>query len=58
MALFVSPALLLLSRPLGFLSVSIALVFTVACCALARTRWAGHSELTIPSIVTQPARVK
>lgn len=45
-----SPALLLVSRPLSPLSISVAVACSVVCIALAGMSWKKYSNLTIPSI--------
>lgn len=45
-----SPAVLLLSRPFGYVAPSIALACSAFCVAFAFINWKKHSELTIPSI--------
>ena len=58
MAVVLIPAILFLSRPFGYGSVSVALVWSVMCVALARLYWTKYSRLTIPSIETPDPRVK
>lgn len=55
MAFVFSPTLLLISRPLGYLSVSLAVSCSIVCVALAGLSWKKYSRLTIPSLeATQP----
>ena len=51
-AFIFSPAALILSRPLGYLSVSLAAASSMLCIVLARVNWKRHSQLTMPSIET------
>lgn len=57
-AFFFSPALLIVSRPLGYGSFSLALTCSVLCVALAWVVGKKYSELTIPSIATRYSRAK
>jgi len=56
MAVVLIPAILFLSRPLGYGSVALALACSVMCVALARIRWKKHSQVTIPSLETRHPR--
>lgn len=56
-ALF-SPIVLVLSRPFGHASISVAIVFSAACLGLAWLYWKKYSRLTIPSIETPPSKSK
>jgi hypothetical protein len=58
MAVVLIPAILFLSRPFGYGSVSLALVCSVMCVALARLDWKKYSRLTIPSIETRDPGAK
>jgi hypothetical protein len=58
LAFVFSPAILYVSRPFNFASVSTALLFSGLCVGLAWLNWRAHSELTIPSIVSRKPRVK
>jgi hypothetical protein len=53
-----SPAVLVLSRPFGQASVTLAVGFSAACLALAWLYWSKYSRLTIPSIATPYSSVK
>jgi hypothetical protein len=53
-----SPAALIVSRPIGYGSVTLALAFSAVCAFLAWINWKRNSELTIPSIATQSSRAK
>ena len=53
-----SPALLLLSRPSGYVAPSVALAFSAFCVAIAFIHWKNYSELTIPSITSPGPRPK
>jgi hypothetical protein len=56
LALVFSPAVLVVSRPFGGVSISFAAVFSTACIALAWFAWARDSRLPrTSSVVTQPA---
>jgi hypothetical protein len=57
-AFFFSPAVLVLSRPLGFVSVLLAGVASALCVAFAWLHWKRHSQLTIPSLETPYAGSK
>jgi asparagine N-glycosylation enzyme membrane subunit Stt3 len=52
------PAVLILSRPLGFISLWLALAASASCVAFAWVSWKRHSQLTIPSLDTPYARSK
>jgi hypothetical protein len=47
------PAVLLVSRPLGYVSVSIAVLCSGLCAAMAWLSWTKFSNLTVPSIAAQ-----
>lgn len=49
-ALIFSPAVLIVSRPVGYASISVAAACSVFCVAFAWFNWKRYSELTIPSI--------
>jgi hypothetical protein len=55
-AFVVSPIVLIMSRPLGYVSVSLAIGCSVSCATLAWVNWKRSSQISIPSIVTQKAR--
>ena len=57
-AFIFSPVVLIVSRPLGYASVSMALVCSGLCIALARIHWKKYSQLTIPSLETPYPRSK
>jgi DNA-binding transcriptional regulator of glucitol operon len=40
------------------LPILVAVSFSILCGALAWVQWRAHSELTVPSIATRPARTK
>ena len=48
-----SPAALLFSGHFGYISVSLAIVCSVICVALAWFTWKKSSQLTMPSIATK-----
>jgi len=52
------PAILIVSRPLGYVSVSAAFVCSAICAALARLNWAKSSQLSISSIAYQRTATK
>jgi hypothetical protein len=52
LAFVFSPAVLIASRPLGYWSVSMAILCSVTCSALAWMRWKRSSLLTIASITS------
>lgn len=54
LGLVFSPAVLVLSRPLGGVSISLAAVFTALCIASARFAWARDTHQPRMSVVTQP----
>lgn len=56
MAVVFIPAILFLSRPLGYVSVSLALTCGALCVALARVVWKKRSQVTIPSLETRYPR--
>jgi hypothetical protein len=53
-----SPAVLVLSRPAGYLSVALAVACSALCVALAWLNWRKSSQLSIPSIATRAANSK
>lgn len=57
-AFIFSPAVLILSRPFGYVSVSLALACSALCVAFAWVNWRKYSQLTIPSLETPHARSK
>ncbi len=52
------PGALLMSRPVGYATVSFAAACSVLCVWLAWANWKTSSELTIPSILSQRERAK
>jgi hypothetical protein len=58
LAFVFGPAILYISRPFDFMSISLALLFSSLCVGLAWLNWRAHSELTIPSIVSSRPRTK
>ena len=54
LALVFSPAVLVLSRPFGVASVSLAAVFSALCIVLAWFAWARDSQRPTMSVVSQP----
>jgi hypothetical protein len=57
-AFIFSPAILVLSRSWGTVSVVIAISSSVLCVGLAWLNWKKSSQLTIPSILTPGANTK
>ena len=58
LACVISPGLLLLSRPSGYVAPSVALACSAFCVAIAFIHWKKYSELTIPSITSPRPRSK
>jgi hypothetical protein len=52
------PAVLIVSRPVGYVSLSLAIACSALCLTLAWVNWKKSSRLTIPSIAIRGARVK
>jgi membrane associated rhomboid family serine protease len=52
LAVVFSPAALMFFRPVGYLSVGLAVACSAACIALAVRSWKTSSQLSIPSIET------
>jgi hypothetical protein len=48
-AFIFSPAVLIASRPFGYVSVLLALCCSALCVTLARVNWKRYSQVTIPS---------
>jgi hypothetical protein len=57
-AFIFSPAALIFSRPVGYLSVLLAAGGSAACIVLAWINWRKHSHLTMPSLETSDSRPK
>jgi hypothetical protein len=57
-ALIFSPAVLIASRPFGYVSLSVAIACSTVCLALAWINWKKSSQLSIPSIAVQGKRTK
>lgn len=57
-AFIFSPAFLAFSRPLGYVSVSLAVACSALCITLAWLNWRKSSQLSIPSIADQAAKAK
>lgn len=53
LAFIFSPAMLALSRPVGYLTISLAVACSLLCVAMAWVNWRKLSQLSIPSIATQ-----
>ena len=58
MALIFSPAVLIMSRPFGYLSLSLAISCSALCVMLAWVNWKRSSQLSIPSIAIQNTKAK
>jgi hypothetical protein len=54
-AFIFSPAILLFFRPMGYLSVSLAVACSAICVVMAWVNWKKSSQLSIPSIEDQGA---
>jgi len=54
-AFIFSPAILLFLRPVGYLSVSLAVACSALCVVLAWVNWKKSSQLSIPSIASEKA---
>ena len=57
-AFIFSPAVLVVSRPLGYLSVSFAIASSALCVILAWFNWTRWSQISVPSIVTRGEQAK
>jgi TRAP-type uncharacterized transport system fused permease subunit len=57
-AFIFSPAMLLISHPFGYLTLSLAIAFSGLCIALAWISWKRSSRLSIPSIASQDVKPK
>ncbi len=57
-AFIFSPAALVVLRPVGYVSVSLAIACSALCVTLAWVNWRRSSQLTIPSIAIQGAKQK
>jgi hypothetical protein len=57
-AFIFSPAILVISRPLGYVSISMAIACSVVCVALAWVNWKRSSPPSRPAIAIQRAAVK
>jgi hypothetical protein len=57
-AFLFSPAVLVISRPFGSVSVLVALLCSILCVTLAWFTWKKSSELAIPSLETPAERAK
>ena len=58
MAFIFCPAVLVASRPVGYVSLTLALACSALCVILAWVNWKKSSRLTIPSIAIQDASAK
>ena len=57
-AFIFSPAALVVLRPVGYASVSLAIACSGLCVILAWVNWKKSSQLSIPSIVSQEGAAK
>lgn len=57
-AFIFSPAALIFFRPIGYVSVSLAIACSALCVVLAWVTWRKSSQRSIPSIAIQNARTK
>jgi hypothetical protein len=53
-----SPAVLAVTRPIGYVSFAVTSVCSAMCLVLAWLNWKNSSRLTIPSIANHEARAK
>jgi peptidoglycan/LPS O-acetylase OafA/YrhL len=58
MAFIICPAVLIASRPVGYIPLFLAIACGGLCVILAWVNWKRSSRLTIPSIAIQDARAK
>jgi hypothetical protein len=57
-AFIFSPAVLLVSRPLSYVSVSLAIACSALCIILAWVNWKRSSQLSIPSIASSNGEIQ
>ncbi len=57
-AFIFSPAMLVVSRPFGYLSLALAIGCSALCVTLAWVRWKKASQLSIPSIACRDVQLK
>jgi len=55
-ALVFSPVVLFFSRPVGYVSVSLAVACSVVCASWAWINWKKSSRPAMPSVATQPVK--
>ena len=58
MAFIFIPAVLVASRPIGYISLSLAIACSALCVVFAWANWKKSSQLTIPSIAIQGGKAK
>ena len=58
LAVIFIPAVLILSGPLGYDSLSLAAICSASCLGLAWSNWKKHSRLTIPTLEIVKSRSK
>jgi hypothetical protein len=51
-----TPAILMLSRPFGYVAPSLAAACSALCVVFAWVNWKRHSELTIPSMTSSRSK--
>ena len=56
MAFVFSPAVLVVSRPIGYISVVLAIACSTLCVTLAWANWKKWSQISIPSIANQEVK--
>lgn len=57
-AFIFSPAVLIVTRPFGYLSISLAVACSALCVTLAWITWKRASHLTMPSIAVRELKAK
>jgi hypothetical protein len=58
LALVFTPAFVMLSRPVGYLTITLAIACSAVFLASSRLSWTRYSQLTIPSIAAPQGRSK
>ncbi len=58
LGLIFSPAVLVASRPFGYVALWLWLACTLLCLGFAWLNWTKYSDVTILSIATKPSRAK
>ena len=57
-AFIFSPAVLVVSRPFGYVALTLAIAVSISCVALAWANWKKSSRVSMPSITTEGEGVK